>query len=463
MMAKDDEVVDNAICGTIHGLMMNALHVAGIEAATINTITSDINIIHYTLMYKVGDGQYVFNNYSTSVTVEAPNVLEVVKAVQKNNQTGDHSDGFVSICTDEGTLTEYALTDVAVFGSEVDKFSDIMKGLSDEDKQRARGWYIDAKGKITAEEFAAQVGYTFGDGTNVDVAYKQNGESSMADNSWSIGAKVGKQWNWTGRLGVDYNLTEIFGLSSTRLKMGGEEHTYEHDIYTFSNDLKLSAQKDLINNGSDRLTLKAETRLKFAATLVPNTVDAENPINGGMGDLGLDARVGLDYTKNFSNTTFNANVSGGYVGAYNRSFVNATIFNTDDLSFNINSGYQIAGGLSLESNNTQGFHWGFGTNGAAMHNSTEDRLAASGYASIGYFDPTGTSVTSSLTAGYERREIHNGFNEVITDKLKFGAGVTATFNNGLGLFANMSQEVNLLKTDNPQFNPNVTVGTSFKF
>ncbi|MDR1323231.1 MAG: hypothetical protein LBK68_02215 [Candidatus Margulisbacteria bacterium] len=452
--------VSNTICGTIHGTVMQALNDCGIEAAVVNTVTGDANAMHYTLMYKVGEGQYIFNNYGNSVSVAAPNVLEAIKSVQKNNQTGDHSDGFVSICNTQGNMTEYALTDIAVFGSEVDKYSGIMKSLSAEEQRRARGLYISADGNVTQEEFAAKLGYTWntknGD-ISLDIGAQKNGDSNMANESQSFGLKLNafSQYETSlGRLGLERTVI----ASNTNLTTGGGDNTYNHNIITAAFSGRTFFDIDFFNNTAGRLTFRTQAEANIAAGIVSSNDEDMAGVNGGMADVGLNLGGGLNYTNTIGRLIFAADVGARGLLNYNRTFVNSSIF---ELKFD-NTGYQVAGGLSIGSSNQQGFVWNVGANTAYMRDANQSRFSAAGELNLGWLNPTGTSINGTLGAEYRERNISGMFNETIYQDLVLSAGVDVTLKDSVTLFANASQKVNLLVDQAFELSPEVTLGIKLR-
>ncbi|GBR76575.1 hypothetical protein NO2_1107 [Candidatus Termititenax persephonae] len=456
--------VSNTICGTIHGAVMQALNDCGIEAAVVNTVTGDANAMHYTLMYKVGEGQYIFNNYGNSVSVAAPNVLEAIKSVQKNNQTGDHSDGFVSICNDQGNMTEYALTDIAVFGAEVDKYSDIMQGLNPEQKECARGLYIATSGQLTQDltDFAVTLGYTWDTKhgwINLEGGAQTNGESSMANESWSAGAKL--HTFFQGELaGITFGVENRFIASNTNPTTGNsDENTYNHNIITLAEKLRLFAEKDIFNSDTaGRLTATVDSRLGIAVGIVPSNDEDKAGLNGGMGDIGLSFGGGLRYTNTFGGLIFGAHASARGLFNYNRNYTNESIF---EFKFD-NTGYQVAGGLSIGSSNQQGFVWNVGADTAYMQDANQSRFSASGVLGLGYLNPLGTSINGTLGVEYNERNLYGMFNEKTGKGFTTSAGISATLKNNITISADVLQDINLLG-QNSSFSPTVKLGIDLSF
>jgi hypothetical protein len=465
--------ISNTICGTIHGTVMQALNECGIEAAVVNTLYTNANAMHYTLIYKIGEGQYIFNNYGNSVSIEAPNVLEAIKSVLKANPIDNHSDGFVSICNTQGNLTEYALMDVAVFGLEVDKYSDIMKDLSAEKQRRARGLYISTNGNITQEEFAAQVGYAWtaenGD-LSLDVGVKNNGESNVADESQSFGLKLTtfnqyeKSWGSWG-----FESTTLGSI--TNLTTGGNNNPYNHNIITIAFSGRIFSDIDLFYNAAGSLTLRPQIESNIAIGAAPSNSKKKAGINGVMGDAGFNLGGGLNYTNTFGELTFGAHASARGLFNYSRTFVNASIWDGILNLFTLNlwrlqdanNGYQVAGGLSIGSGNQQGFVWDFRTDTAYMQDANQSRFSASGNLNLGYLNHRGTSINGTLGAEYSKRNIFGMFNETINQGLVLNIGFDVTLKNQMTLFANASQELNFLANQASKFSPEVTLGLGFSW
>jgi hypothetical protein len=464
LISAEGKEVPNAICGTIHGVVMQALNDCGIEAAVVKSVARDSNSGHATLMYKVGEGQYIFNDYGHSVSIEAPNVLEAIKSVHKNNQTGDHSNGFVTICNAQGNMTEYALTDIAVFGSEVDKYSDIMQGLNTEQKERVRGFYIATNGQFTQDltDFAATLGYTWDNKhgwINLESGVQTNGDSNMANESRSFGAKL--HTFFQGELaGITFGFENKATASGTNHTTGNsEENAYNHNTITLADKAGLSAEKDIFNNDTaGRFTFRIRTEANVAAGIVPSNDEDETGVNGSIVDAGLNFGGGLSYTKAFGGSTFAADVSTRWLLNYNHTFIDASVY-----EFKLdNMGYQVAGGLSIRSNNQQGLVWKFSANAAYMQDANQSRSSAAGELNLSYLNPAGISIDSILSGGYEGRNISGMFNETIDRNLVFNAGVGVTLNDRVKISAEASQKVNLLVNQALKISPDVTLGITLR-
>lgn len=120
----DSEPIPHAICGPIHEFGMKLLNDAGYDAAVLGGEKLDgDNGGHYTLLYRLKDKEYIYDNYGFSVKVQADNMIDAAKKVMSDYKNQFSTQGNVSIQgKDKGaTYTEYFAKDEALFGQKIDK------------------------------------------------------------------------------------------------------------------------------------------------------------------------------------------------------------------------------------------------------------------------------------------------------------------------------------------------------
>lgn len=120
----NSDPIPHAICGPIHEFGMKLLNDAGYDAAVLGgeNLSGDKGG-HYTLLYKLKDKEYVYDNYGSSVKVQADNMIDAAKKVMSDYENQFSTQGNVSIQgKDKGaTYTEYFAKDEALFGQKIDK------------------------------------------------------------------------------------------------------------------------------------------------------------------------------------------------------------------------------------------------------------------------------------------------------------------------------------------------------
>lgn len=125
MTTPDSEYIPHALCGSIHEFGMKLLKDAGYDAGVIagNVLKQDDTGDHYTLLYKMKDKEYIYNNYGDSVKVYADNMLDAAKRVMSSYENGFTTKGNISIqgAGKGETFIKYYAQDEALFGEKIDK------------------------------------------------------------------------------------------------------------------------------------------------------------------------------------------------------------------------------------------------------------------------------------------------------------------------------------------------------
>jgi hypothetical protein len=427
---------------------MRALDDAGIEAACVNVTSGDKNQMHYTLIYKTGENNYTFNNYGHSVRVAAPNVLNAVQTIQKENIGNQaHSDGFVSLCNDEGSFKQYSLTDVAAFGNQVGPIGTITHPGA---PLQERGAYVATK-VITEEDFTMQVGFetqeTIFGKANAEVELKTTGESEIAHSSVSVGVHVQTNKEWSLSNEVNLNLTTNSVVSVTNLNQGNEKDgtAYNGTILTVANQTKFSAEKNLINNSFGSLGVEAGLGTNLAATIVPGS----NGIKAGNGMATEQAFGKLNYDVNLGNTALSADTEFGAVARHSHTQENDTIlsgFVKPDFGFYNRTTAQII------TQNEEGFNVGFNGYFSYYQDSTQTQVGAGAGGNVSY---TANDTTLNLhgDAQYNRQDLHHAFNETTENSIKTNFGLSAerkTSDGVVTLNAGLQNQFDLTGYDKPK-------------
>lgn len=120
----NSEPIPHAVCGPIHEFGMKLLNDAGYDATVLGgeKLGGD-NGGHYTLLYRLKDKEYIYDNYGSSVKVQADNMIDAAKKVMSDYKNQFSTQGNISIQgKDKGaTYTEYFAKDEALFGQKIDK------------------------------------------------------------------------------------------------------------------------------------------------------------------------------------------------------------------------------------------------------------------------------------------------------------------------------------------------------
>lgn len=385
-----DGEVDNAICTTIHGFMMDTMNELGIKSSL---ALGERGGGHATLIYQLEDGKYVFNDYGSSMEVEADNVMDALSIVNKN---GDFKNwgGYTAVLGQGSNYYEqYAFKEEGAYGDEIDsKNSNKMNAFTNTKVTGKTDMGASYTGNMEQNKFDAKAQYVNEESqfkALLGFQYKGTAETNSFKASTSVGAKaeIGKIFdlddkgkisadatiianNVTGyqngkqqsfnlfkeRVSVGYTkeLTTIGDLSlSNSVKFTEETSVGNHDKFTAATDTKLTLEDGLKLNGevSDNLTLSTLVN----AGVIANSGVSDYANQKFIFNFGAKANIeaGVDYQidddKKISFT------GGGYV-AGNSSYINyganAEITFRKDFyvptAVYTNSGFEIGLGYSMD-------------------------------------------------------------------------------------------------------------------
>lgn len=125
LTTPNSEAIPHAICGSIHEFGMRLLNDAGYNAGVIagDSLNDGNEGSHYTLLYKLKDKEYIYNNYGESVKVNADNIVDAAKRVMSAYENKFTTKGNIAIQgTGKGeTFIQYYAKDEALFGEKIDK------------------------------------------------------------------------------------------------------------------------------------------------------------------------------------------------------------------------------------------------------------------------------------------------------------------------------------------------------
>ena len=498
---NEGDSLNSFICSTIHEFAMTALQDAGVNAVMISGKMQGSGN-HATLLYQVDKNKYVFNNYSTQFTIEADNIKDAIREVYKNSGSLEN---FGYIALQDGSkmsYQEFALREESVFGQEMDK--------RDYNSNIPFDFKVDGKTAIKANlEFSSQGNVSaVAEGTiaksnehskselGVSFGYKNNSETSLFQNSTSVGAKATykkeiqtnddtKVYSDTkvistytkgnlndvsyfkeGEMPINVIQSQIESLmkeagcgadiiEKTKQQLAEIDipvvGAYENNIPTYiSNFIKGSfgIKKDLVKN--DKTTVTNATQASLYGGVVVGTESKGNGTAIG-GDARITVEDGVQVKNQVGKYTIENTLNAGVVG---------------DLKYT--SGKQQGGvmfGTKLNAGTSATYNeknWSLGAN-ASIYNVTIPSAVERG-GNIGFKGGirtnSGMNIFGQANVGIEKQNLRvGGFNQQTENKVKFNTTVGAQINPNTTVTVGYSQTKDKLNStrNNNMFNVGVKV------
>ena len=315
---NEEESLDNFICSTIHEFAMKALQDAGVNAVMISGKNNGAGN-HATLLYQVNDNKYVFNNYSQQLTVEANNIKDAIREVYKKSGSLENN-GYIALKDgSKMSYQEFALREESVFGREMDKRDYNSNTPFDSDVSGKTAIKANVEFSNQGNVSAVAEGKIVKDNDNskseleVSLGYKNNSETSLFQNSTSVGAKATyKKETQTSDDTTVYYDTKVIStytkgnLNDVSYQRGGNENPNEVLYSQIENQMKEAGYGDdklaEVKQGIDKLNI---TTLGNYANSVPTYIS--NFIKGGFG-------LKKDLVKTDKTTVTNATQASLYGG-----------------------------------------------------------------------------------------------------------------------------------------------------
>lgn len=476
-----DGTLKNFICGTIHGFIMETLRECNIEAGILagRAVNSEN---HATLIYKCGDNQYIFNDYTSNSTIMATNILDAAKVAYKKSGTLE-SAGFFNLSDDKKSYREFILEEAA-YNELYDKSSDNKNSpFSSPLKENSSikvNFNTGKNGEIITGVESVLTNISEYNLKNLDmgIQYKKGKIGELVDNSNSIGAKFNfKKDNQEKRLvtelGTAISYTQgslgepdamkkriddkIFNSVINQLKTLNfteasitntinninsinEYTTFEkNDVKYLSAMLKAKIGKyDTLYSDSN---LNVENMLQ-ATGMMTNTLSIKNGIGTCMdGRITIEDGINLQHTTNIS--ALQAYVNAGVVIDANATYGTWTpkpIFGSK-VNLGISDDYKI-------NDQTQ---MGLTLQGYKVKTSPAKDIGASATAYVAY-KPQNTDVDLIFNTGVNMNKRNlsvGGFNEKIHDKREYTIAFKALIKDKYTLGINYNQNLDKLnKTRN---------------
>ena len=246
---QDGEQLKGFVCSTISEFGMRLLDECGIKATMIAGGTNSSN--HTCLLWQRSDGKYVQSNYGRSYILEASNMKDAAKEVYKKN-LGLITNGWIYFVDNSGSWQEFALKEEAMWGDELDKNNYNKESIFN----RTISEHPEINGKISVSNlgsFSAEAKGTVVYGNSIkekefswSVGGKKSKNTSIADNSLSIGAKLEYKSEKKTKNGVKFNSTKVV---ADYTKLTTDKYKYQYNtIQTAENkiitDPEQRAQKE---------------------------------------------------------------------------------------------------------------------------------------------------------------------------------------------------------------------------
>ena len=499
---NEEESLDNFICSTIHEFAMKALQDAGVNAVMISGKMNGAGN-HATLLYQVDDNKYVFNNYSQQLTVEANNIKDAVREVYKKSGSLENN-GYIALKDgSKMSYQEFALREESVFGREMDKrdYNSNTPFDSDVSGKTAIKANVEfsnqgnvsavAEGRIAKsnEHSKSELGVSLG--------YKNNSETSLFQNSTSVGAKATykKEIQTSDDTTLYYDTKAI----STYTKGNLNDVSYHGDSYKNPKEVlysQIESQMKEAGYGNDKLAevkqgidklnittlgnyansvptyisnfikggfgLKKDL-VKTDKTMVTNATQASlyggvvvgTESNGGGISIGGDARVALEDGVQVKNQvgkyTFENTLNAGVVG---------------DLKYT--SGEQQGGvmfGTKLNASTSATYNeknWNIGGEASIYNVTTPSAVERGGNIGFrgGIRTNTGMNIFGQANIGVEKQNLRlGGFNQETENKVIFNTAIGAQINPNTTVTVGYSQTKDKLNSTrhNNTFNVGVRV------
>lgn len=499
---NEEESLDNFICSTIHEFAMKALQDAGVNAVMISGKMNGAGN-HATLLYQVDDNKYVFNNYSQQLTVEADNIKDAIREVYKKSGSLENN-GYIALKDgSKMSYQEFALREESVFGKEMDK----------RDYNSNTPFDSDVSGKSTIKanvEFSSQGNVSaVAEGRiaksnehskselGVSLGYKNNSETSLFQNSTSVGAKATyKKETQTSDDTTVYYDTKVI---STYTKGNLSNVSYHGDSYENPKEVlysQIESQMKEAGYGEDKLAEIKQGIDKLNITTLGNYANSvptyiSNFIKGGFGlkkdlvktdkttvtnatqaslyggvvvgaesngsgtSIGGDARVtledGIQVKNQIGKYAFENTLNAGVVG---------------DLKYT--SGKQQGGimfGTKLNATTSATYNeknWNIGGEASIYNVTTPSAVERGGNIGFrgGIRTNSGMNIFGQANIGVEKQNLRlGGFNQQTENKVRFNTAIGAQINPNTTVTVGYSQTKDKLNStrNNNTFNVGVRV------
>lgn len=499
---NEEESLDNFICSTIHEFAMKALQDAGVNAVMISGKMNGAGN-HATLLYQVDDNKYVFNNYSQQLTVEANNIKDAIREVYKKSGSLENN-GYIALKDgSKMSYQEFALREESVFGKEMDK-RDYNSNTPFDSKFNGKtaikaNVEFSSQGNVAAIAEGAIVKNNDNSKSELGVSlgYKNNSETSLFQNSTSVGVKATyKKETQKNDDTTAYYDTKVI---STYTKGNLSNVSYHGDSYENPKEVLYSQIENQMKEagyGDDKLAevkqeidklnittlgnyansvptyisnfikggfgLKKDL-VKTDKTMVTNATQAslyggvvvETESNGGGISIGGDARVALEDGVQVKNQvgkyTFENTLNAGVVG---------------DLKYT--SGEQQGGvmfGTKLNASTSATYNeknWNIGGEASIYNVTTPSAVERGGNIGFrgGIRTNSGMNIFGQANIGVEKQNLRlGGFNQETENKVRFNTAIGAQINPNTTVTVGYSQTKDKLNStrNNNTFNVGVKV------
>lgn len=502
----EGETLNGFICGPMHNFIIDTLNECGIKA--VGLIGNEVNAgNHATLLYQIEDGKYVFNDYSTSIVINASNIKDAVREVYKKSNLFEGS-GYITLQDGRrSSYQEFAFEQEAAFGKEMDKRDYHSETPFDISIQPATS--INGNVELSTNgNFSAQAGGLIAYGnsvkdsqTSLNLAYKKNNETAMFVDSESVGLKV-EHKKINQNTGVFCDIKGISSFTTGKLDSStftGDTSQYFHaqnkmfkqivsdlqqagfDNYETDKYARCILSPEEIEKMSHSETQYYETKQQYLSNFIKGSFGKQKTLLkddnfeltnaakatavGGMtfnlvsdsfnGDLRLIAEDGLQLKNTINDFKLNNEISGGLISDLK--------LNSTGAKFKMQPGVKLNAGTSVAYSSNPNFGIVGGVKVSSVVTPADKDFGVQGRINAVY-KPENSNIVlqGDATAGLYKQKITMGhFNEQTENVKNFSVGLGAQLNPRTSVSVRYNNEINALnKTKN---NSSFTIGTRITF
>lgn len=320
LSTQNKKPIKNAICTTIHGFAMEALHEAGIEAALLSStdyMTKDKKEYgpHAVLLYKVDEHKYVSQNFHyETIEVEADNIKDATKKIMKQAFWLRPKGGYFIIRDEKNSYTEYMLDKETVFANDFEKSKQVKSnsflkkdvekpelGLRFDYDSSANISGIEAKEKFVIPKIDSAI--------DVAVGYKKSGETDLLLKSQSFGILAEMDFQKTVGEAKNHKLGADLGLGYANVI--GKSESNDYNVNTLKQTANFAYENEFFNNGNTSISAGVKVGDFLSLGVEKNYVES---------DFRVSAEAGLSMNNKLGDSGFELHneISAGVIADKNK-------------------------------------------------------------------------------------------------------------------------------------------------
>lgn len=429
-----DGAVPKAVCGTIHGFVMETLNDVGIPAV-IEEGKKTKGMNHATLIYQLEKGKYIWNDYGVCTEIQTDNIIDASKLVHKQSPYYS-SLGYIVLKGRNGQFyQEYEFKDETAFGDYIDKSSCDSKSLFDKPKQESSfKLTTEATSSSVANKFSFnnfdQVRYDESHQRSIEVENKASGNTYSFDKSKSVGFKLNSSDTYN-----DFNTVEELIFST----VAGESRTTnpqkpvkETSTNIMEEGFGISYKPEIYKK--DDLSLKAGVKAFETAN---SNLDLNNKSSDFRGTI--EAGIQADYKTPQLNLSTNASIG---------SIADFAKLDYKEPDYGFHYGYKTNFGSSLDYKLNNCFDLSASAEGFYAKTPALQHYGVSEKAEIGYTPNNDTKFYAGVSDEYYKKHLNIGlFDEDIVSANTLTTYGGISLKDGLDLLGSYSQVTNQQNKD----------------